>query len=146
MSDDMNRLDRALDDNEKLRAEVERLRKIIASPPLPHFTVAIYLVDRAYGGPEEGGWWYETGKRIDGPCDGIDKPPLPEHAWSQTFYGPDAELRAMEFVIELNAHLDSTANVGRREISSVLSTGRYEAREYEGDAPAFFPATRPHYE
>lgn len=29
------------------------------------FSVAIYETDRAYGGPEEGGWWYNVGKRID---------------------------------------------------------------------------------
>ena len=23
--------------------------------------VATYAIDRAYGGPEEGGWWYDTG-------------------------------------------------------------------------------------
>ncbi len=25
------------------------------------FIVALYEVDRAYGGPEEGGWFYDTG-------------------------------------------------------------------------------------
>ena len=26
------------------------------------YTVAIFFVDRAYGGPEEGGWWFDTGE------------------------------------------------------------------------------------
>ena len=26
------------------------------------YTVAIFFVDRAYGGPEEGGWWYDFGE------------------------------------------------------------------------------------
>lgn len=26
--------------------------------------VNVYLVDRAYGGPEEGGWWYDTGTAV----------------------------------------------------------------------------------
>jgi len=26
--------------------------------------VNVYEVDRAYGGPEEGGWWYDTGRLI----------------------------------------------------------------------------------
>lgn len=25
------------------------------------YIVALYRIDRAYGGPEEGGWWYDTG-------------------------------------------------------------------------------------
>jgi hypothetical protein len=25
----------------------------------------VYVCDQAYGGPEEGGWWYDTGERID---------------------------------------------------------------------------------
>ena len=28
------------------------------------FYVNEYEVDRKYGGPEEGGWWYDTGKFI----------------------------------------------------------------------------------
>ena len=27
-------------------------------------TRTVYLIDRAYGGPEEGGWWYDTGERV----------------------------------------------------------------------------------
>lgn len=30
-----------------------------------YWSVAIYETDRSYGGPEEGGWWYTTGSRID---------------------------------------------------------------------------------
>ena len=28
------------------------------------FYVNVYEVDRAYGGPEEGGWWYDSGECI----------------------------------------------------------------------------------
>ena len=27
--------------------------------------VNVYLIDKAYGGPEEGGWWYEFGEIIN---------------------------------------------------------------------------------
>ena len=27
----------------------------------PTYVVAVYLCDRAFGGHEEGGWWYQTG-------------------------------------------------------------------------------------
>lgn len=28
------------------------------------FAVAVYMQDRAYGGPEEGGWWYDCGQLV----------------------------------------------------------------------------------
>src|SRR5947207_1725457 len=30
--------------------------------PAGFFSVAVYRCDRAYGGPEEGGWWYDFGE------------------------------------------------------------------------------------
>jgi hypothetical protein len=27
--------------------------------------VAVYAIDRCYGGPEEGGWWYDTGDLVE---------------------------------------------------------------------------------
>lgn len=35
-----------------------------------NYYVNIYLADREYGGPEEGGWWYDIGEPIGSiPCD-----------------------------------------------------------------------------
>jgi hypothetical protein len=31
-----------------------------------YLTVAVYLMDRAYGGPEEGGWYYDVGYLVSG--------------------------------------------------------------------------------
>ena len=28
------------------------------------YVVAFYAVDRAYGGPEEGSWWFDTGEFV----------------------------------------------------------------------------------
>ena len=39
--------------------ELERER------PADWFSVAVYELNRAYGGPEEGGWYYDTGTRVD---------------------------------------------------------------------------------
>jgi predicted RNA-binding Zn-ribbon protein involved in translation (DUF1610 family) len=33
--------------------------------PAEWFGVAIYEISRAYGGPEEGGWYFDAGQRID---------------------------------------------------------------------------------
>ena len=35
-----------------------------AKQEAPFFMVSVYLVDRAYGGPEEGGWYYDTGEPV----------------------------------------------------------------------------------
>ena len=50
--------------------------------------------------------------------------------------------------LEFQAHLNRDWNVGdhAREISSVLSAGRFEACVHDGWPPAAFPAERPRYE
>ena len=39
--------------------------EVIYQRPARWFSVAIYSMDRAYGGPEEGGWYYDVGHRVD---------------------------------------------------------------------------------
>jgi hypothetical protein len=112
----------------------------------PLWSVAIYLVDRQYGGPEEGGWWYEAGVRIDAATLHVPVSPFPDRAWHETFVGPLAEATAESTMQALQALLDSSANVGRRDIGSVLSVGRYQAMMFEGIAPLVYPATKPQYE
>ena len=92
------------------------------------FTVAVYLIDKSYGGPEEGGWYYTTGELVR---------PV------RTFVSEEC---AMDYCWRLNQRLEATLNRGRRSISSVLSTGRYSAEVYDGNAPAHFPEVTPHYE
>ena len=31
-------------------------------PGRSRYIIAFYEIDRAFGGPEEGGWWFDTGK------------------------------------------------------------------------------------
>lgn len=87
--------------------------------------VNVYLADRAYGGPEEGGWWYDCGEAIRSfPC--------------YTHRRAERVLLRVRRIVE-------RANVGRRPKSSVLSTGVYEC--WIEDHPARdYPACRPHYE
>jgi hypothetical protein len=33
--------------------------------PAKWWSVAVYTAERAYGGPEEGGWWYDCGGLVD---------------------------------------------------------------------------------
>ncbi len=92
------------------------------------YVVAVYLCDRAYGGPEEGGWWYDTGELV---------------RIHRTYKDED---RAAAKATRMNSLLNATINKGRREISSVLSDGRYYAQVRENIAPAHYPERRPHYE
>ena len=92
------------------------------------YVVAVYLCDRAWGGPEEGGWWYDTGELV---------------RIIRTFKD---EERAAVHATRMNSLLNATINKGRRDISSVLSDGCYYAEVHENIAPQHYPERRPHYE
>lgn len=95
------------------------------------YCVAVYDVALAYGGPEEGGWWYDCGSLV---------------RIVKTFKSRD---KAAAYRNRLNAKLKSRdfgPNVGMRPKSSVLSAGEYEAQVWEGTAPAGYPDRRPRYE
>ena len=95
------------------------------------YLVAVYLEDRAFGGPEEGGWWYDTGELV---------------RVTKSFASKD---RARQYASRLNRRLQSRAfgpNLGRREIGSVLSEGEYCARVERDTAPSHYPERRPRYE
>ena len=87
--------------------------------------VNVYFVDRHYGGPEEGGWWYNTGRAIK-------------------------SIQVTEGTLEevMNACEDFIAEQNKDHpypISSVLSTGRYMV-QVEDEPAADYPKEIPHYE
>lgn len=87
--------------------------------------VNVYLIDKAYGGPEEGGWWYEYGQAIR----------------STEVLAQDAEIRSQAE----RTWCDNENRLRRSDIGSVLSEGCYVV--YVEDEPAQdFPSERPHYE
>lgn len=95
------------------------------------YSVAVYDADRAYGGPEEGGWYYDAGDRI---------------GTASRFF--DTSEAATDYAARLNARLDrEDRRQGRRvNISSVRSEGRREAIVFEDTAPpAHYPESRPSY-
>ncbi|MEB8515134.1 hypothetical protein [Acidithiobacillus ferriphilus] len=96
------------------------------------YTVAIYLVDLAYGGPEEGGWYYECGE------------PAPEFAAKTRGFARENDAHRYCKKLNGSAFLDDL-NKGRPSICSVLSRGLYSAVVREGN-PAPYPAIKPHYE
>lgn len=108
-----------------------------AEPKPVLYWVAIYDVNRAYGGPEEGGWWYDTGDLV------ID-PDIYGELMPMAFTEED---RAITYVnkMKLKATAANLAE-GRRDKGSVASTGQYEAQIHEGFLAQHYPASRPRYE
>ena len=98
-------------------------------------SVAIYLVQRLYGGPEEGGWYFDAGELCS----------VDELTASGTTFSTGDKDRAVRMAAEVQAHLDRDWNVGdhARPLGSVLSAGRYVAHVHDGWPPLAFPAERP---
>ncbi len=94
-------------------------------------SVAVYLCDLAHGGNEEGGWTYPCGE--------------PDEEYAQFTRYFRREDHAHAYRERLDRVLCRRLNVGRRPMSSVLSTGRYHAVIAENH-PVRFPAQRPYYE
>ena len=87
--------------------------------------VNVYLTNRAYGGSEEGGWWFDYGTAIRSTQVGEDR---------------------LDDVLKEEVEWCMTENAERRsDVGSVLCEGRYVA--YVEDEPAAnYPTERPHYE
>ncbi|RWM85620.1 MAG: hypothetical protein EOR84_31650 [Mesorhizobium sp.] len=90
--------------------------------------MAFYEIDRVYGGPEECGWWYDTGRLV--------------RIWC-TF---KAEERACAVARRANRLLERLQQY-RPEVGSIIySGGRHSVAVYEDFAPKFYPEVRPPYE
>jgi len=98
------------------------------------YTVAIYMEDKLYGGPEEGGWYYHAGDLVMEP------------RAANFLRGFDKERDALDYADALNQGVIAQWNEGRPSISSCLSEGRYVAIAEEGMPVPFFPEEIPHYE
>jgi hypothetical protein len=94
------------------------------------YSVALYHEQMAYGGPEEGGWWYDAGELLDRPV--------------RYFRSYDA---ALAYCGRWNLLLHRLINSKQRyRYSDVLSEGQLTAVVTVGHPPKHYPATRPHYE
>lgn len=91
------------------------------------YVLAIYEVDRAYGGPEEGGWWFDCGQLV------------------RVLGVRHNEEAAFALARRLNGWLDRL-QAGKRDVSSVIyDGGRYAVEVHENAPPPHYPAERPHY-
>ena len=92
------------------------------------YVVALYEIDRCYGGPEEGGWWYDTGT--------LERIVVIRHS-------EEAAFQMARCANSLLTHIER----GRRDVASMAyGGGRHRAEVFEDAAPRFFPEERPHYE
>lgn len=93
------------------------------------WVVCLYFIDRAYGGAEEGGWYYECG--------------APEVTSEMRAFDDYDE--ACDYARALNNTAAAELNEGRPSIGSVLSRGCYEYQVCDG-LPEPYPKHRPYYE
>ena len=93
------------------------------------YVVALYEIDRAYGGPEEGGWWYN--------CGTLERT-------VKVFHNAD---KAWQFTRRMNHWLERLNKHNRADVYSIAYRGgAYEAICNTHVAPAHFPESRPYYE
>ena len=92
------------------------------------YVLAFYEMDRAYGGPEEGGWWYDTGQ--------LERP----------FRIVTGEARAITLVARANALLERLQRTKRSVSSVAYQGGRHRVVLFENAAPHDFPKNAPRYE
>ena len=85
-----------------------------------------YHDDRAYGGHEEGGWWYDTSKFV-------------------ACLGKTIDRAAAETIRDAHAERIDEINEGKPSISSVLSEGERVIRIEYGPGENY-PTFRPYYE
>lgn len=97
---------------------------------MPIYYVTVYECDKAFGGSEEGGWWYTYGEpQLDGR--------------NKCFH----DLKeAQNYRDMLAIDLDLDDNKGRRSIDSMASDGEARAIIDADCFPEPFPRRRPHYE
>lgn len=90
---------------------------------VPRWYTVVWLQDRAYGGPEEGGWWYDTYELVD-------------------FKVFATKEKAAAYAPVMRAEY---SNEGRRDIGSVLSGGVYRVEVWSYRPPRFMPDQKPIY-
>lgn len=91
--------------------------------------VAIFFQERCFGGREEGGWYFDSGVR--------EGKPKAFATREQAEKFQERAQRLLDWVYR---------DWNKRELSSVLSRGRYEAELWSEPPPNNYPDKIPHYE
>jgi hypothetical protein len=120
---------------------LDALRPLVLGEPVAEpclYWVGVYLEDRAFGGREEGGWWYDYGN-------------LQTAAWIYKECGAfpschSSHAAARRARDRMASGLEQMNRERRSDIGSVLSEGRYTALIFEDVLPASYPDNKPRYE
>lgn len=97
--------------------------------------VSMFEIGRAYGGPEEGGWWYDYGI------------PMHNNPRPRLVLRFTNELEADECCYRWNKLIESFGlNDGRRPMSSVIGDDHIRAVVSCGPEPLAYPENQPHWE
>ena len=106
--------------------------------------INVYAVTRHYGGPEEGGWWYNSGSPIESRSMVVGPPPpwVPE---SRRHSYPDLSTHDMERIrAEMELMEERYESVSCGDIYSVL--GGVEVQVDHDEEPGkYWPEERPYY-
>lgn len=100
----------------------------------PRWWVWLAYEAQEYGGPEEGGWWYDTTTPAR---DDVHYCAIPCRDKAQAL----RKMRALRHIIELRGY-----NHGKRKPWSAASRGDWLTAEYASRRPHTTPTRRPHYE
>ena len=112
--------------------------KLDLVPEQALFWVACYLTGQSYGGPGEGGWWYDEGELATDP----DLYRILGGTPRSFLTVQEADAHAAELRPKL-----ALLNRDRPPKHVSTSQGTYEVQVLQAASlPTGFPATRPHYE
>jgi hypothetical protein len=93
------------------------------------WVVAVYDMDRHFGGPEEGGWWYDSGQLRRIAFSGLTE----EQAYAKGF--------------RFNHLMGLVQKRRKSRFSMAYAGGELQARIYvDREVPHYFPEERPYYE
>ena len=98
--------------------------------------VAVFELDRVYGGPEEGGWWFNTGDLMKVVKAWPERDEEKAYDYSRRFN------RTLAF----RRHEQRKIPYGRLPIQSVNYSGGHYQAEVWNDIPYSYPEHTPHYE
>ena len=93
------------------------------------WSVWLYLCDQAFGGHEEGGWYFDCGEPVSHSCNRSGMSEAHAERYANTLDGVVQQL-----------------NEDRPAITSVRSEGAYRFRIVPDGEAVPFPSARPYYE
>lgn len=95
------------------------------------YVVALHELEREYGGPEEGGWYYDAG--------------IPARELARFTRRFASRAKAARYANRLRREVIPRVSYGRPVWSVAYTGGAFDAVVQRGDAPRAWPAAAPFY-